>query len=327
MTKNIFEARESIQPYEYPHLLKFVKAIHSAFWEVDHFTYTRDVRDFKVDLSPQERQVVERCMLAIGVVENKVKSFWARVDMRLPKTEISDVGHTFAGNEVIHRQAYERLLNELGLQEKFSQIDSVACMQGRTTYLQKYLKGLKSRSNLEFTKSLILFTLMIENCSLFSQFLIVSSFSKYKNVLKNFSKVINATAREEILHGKFGAEIINIIREENPEWFDSDMEDKIRRNIRKAYIAEVQVLDWIFEHGELEWISKEEVQEFLKYRFNDSLNQIGYESEYEIDNNKLKKSDYLERMLLATKDFDFFDGKSTDYNLDNSFEEDSLWDD
>ena len=103
MTKNIFEARESIQPYEYPHLLKFVKAIHSAFWEVDHFTYTRDVRDFKVDLTPQERQVVERCMLAIGVVENKVKTFWARVDLRLPKTEISDVGHTFAGNEVIHR--------------------------------------------------------------------------------------------------------------------------------------------------------------------------------------------------------------------------------
>ena len=71
----------------------------------------------------------------------------------------------------------------------------------------------------------------------------------------------------------------------------------------KAYIAEVQVLDWIFEHGELDWISKDEVQEFLKYRFNDSLNQIGYESEYEIDDNKLKKSDYLERNVIGDKGF------------------------
>jgi ribonucleoside-diphosphate reductase beta chain len=323
---NIFEHRETIQPYEYPHLLKFVKAIHSAFWEVDHFTYTRDVRDFKVELTPFEKQVVERSMLAIGVVENKVKTFWARIDQRMPKTEISDVGHTFAGNEVIHRQAYERLLNELGLEKKFAHIFDVPCMDGRTQYLQKYLKGLKSRSNLEFTKSLILFTLMIENCSLFSQFLIISSFSKYGNVLKNFSKVINATAREEILHGKFGAELINIIRKENPEWFDEEMENKIRRNIRKAYKAELEVLNWIFEGGDLEWMTRDEVDEFLKHRFNDSLNQIGYENEYEIDETKLQKSDYLERMLLATKDFDFFDGKSTDYNLDNSFEEDNLWD-
>ena len=325
MSKNIFESRENIQPYEYPHLLSYDKAIRHSFWDVDHFTYDKDVRDFKIDLTDNERLVVERCMLAIGVVENKVKTFWARIDQRMPKTEVADVGHTFGANEVVHRQCYERLLNLLNLQNKFNDILGVPCMQDRSVYLSKYLSGVTSRSNKEFTKSLILFTLMVENCSLFSQFLIVSSFSKYKNVLKNFSTVINATAREEILHGKFGSELINIIKEENPEWFDEEMENKVRRAVRKAYKAEMGVLDWIFEKGELDFISKLEISEFLKSRLNDSLNQIGYSNEYDVSDKLLAKSDYMERMLLATKDFDFFDGKSTDYNKNNAYTEDSLW--
>lgn len=322
---NIFKERENIHPYEYPTLVDYATAIHTSFWHVDHFTYDRDIRDFKTMLTIEEQEVIKRAMLAIGVVENKVKSFWGRIDMRLPKTEISIVGNTFSGNEVIHQLTYERLLQELNLEKEFEKVMSIDCMVNRNKYLKRYLTGINSRSDKEFTKSLILFTLLIENCSLFSQFLIVSSFSKYKNVLKNFSKVINATAREEILHGKFGAELIRIIRLENTDWFDDEMEQKIRRAIRKAYKAEQEVLEWIFENGELDFISKEEVEEYLKFRLNDSLNQIGYDNEYEVDANKLDKSMYLERMITATKDIDFFDGKASDYSVGKSFTDDNLW--
>jgi len=321
----IFDGSDKIRPYTYPQLEPYPKAIHRAFWEVDHFTYDRDVRDFNIELSEFEKQVVERAMLSIGVVENKVKTFWALIGERMPFTEVSDAGQTFAGNEVIHRLAYERLLTLLGLQERFEEVLEVDCMRGRSNYLKKYLKGINSRSDKEFTKSLILFTLLIENTSLFSQFLIVSSFSKYKNLMKNFGTVITATTKEEALHGKFGAELVNIIRKENPDWFDDEMEQKIRRNVRKAYRAEVEVLEWIFEGGELEHISKQEVQEYLKFRFNDGLNQIGYENEYDVDEKLLEKSDYMETVLLSTKNFDFFDTKGTDYSVDKSFTEDNLW--
>ena len=54
----------------------------------------------------------------------------------------------------------------------------------------------------------------------------------------NFTTVVNATSKEEAIHAQFGAELIKIIKHENPEWFDQEMEDKIRRNIRKALTAE-----------------------------------------------------------------------------------------
>jgi len=322
---NIFEKRDNIKPYEYPKLMRYAHAIHESFWTPEHFTYDRDVQNFRVELNDTERDILKKSMLAIGVVENKVKTFWARIDMRMPKTEIANVGHTFAGNEVIHQLTYEKLLNLLGLEDEFNKIQEVPCMQGRSEYLTKYLTGVHSKSNKEFTKSLILFTLLVENASLFSQFLIVSSFKKYKNVLSNFNTVISATAREENLHAKFGEELINIIRTENPEWFDEDMEQKIRRNVRKAYKAEVGVLDWIFEKGELDFLPKASIEEYLKYRFNKSLRQIGYTDEFELNEELLTYSNYLDVQLTATTSFDFFAEKSTDYAQNAAFSEDNMW--
>ena len=79
-----------------------------------------------------------------------------------------------------------------------------------------------------YTKSVLLFSLFIEHVSLFSQFLIMMSFNKDRNVLKGISNVVEATSKEEDIHGNFGAEIINIIKNENPEWFDEDFNKLVK---------------------------------------------------------------------------------------------------
>ena len=322
---DIFSTRRVIKPYEYPNLVRYASAIHESFWTPEHFTYDQDVNDFLVKINDSERDVIKKAMLAIGVVENKVKTFWARIDMRMPKTEVAIVGHTFAGNEVIHQLTYEKLLALLGLDKEFDEVVNIPCMQGRADYLGKYLQGVYSKSNKEFTKSLILFTLLVENASLFSQFLIVASFNKYRNIFTNFNSVIGATAREENLHAKFGEELVKIIREENPEWFDSEMESKIRRNVHKALEAEIEVLNWIFEKGELDFLPKASIIEYLKSRFNKSLVQIGYDSEFEVDEKLLEPTEFLDVQLMASSSFDFFNEKSTDYAQNIAFDEDKLW--
>lgn len=322
---SIFEKTDKVKPYTYPHLIKYAHAIHESFWTAEHFTYDRDVSDFLVKLNANEQDIIKKSMLAIGFIENKVKTFWARIDIRMPKTEIAIVGHTFAANESIHQLTYEKLLGLLDLDSEFEKLDEIPCMKGRSEYLTKYLKGINSRSNKEFTKSLILFTLLIENASLFSQFLIVSSFKKYKNLLSNFNAVIGATTREEDLHAKFGEDLIKIIRKENPEWFDSEMELKIRGNIEKAYIAECEILDWIFEQGELNFLPKLSIKEYLKSRFNKSLNQIGYTNQFEVDEELLKPTEFLEVQMRASSSFDFFNEKSTEYSQNVAFDEENMW--
>ena len=110
------------------------------------------------------------------------------------------------------------------------------------------------------------------------------SFNKNNNVLKGISNVVEATSKEEEIHGNFGVEIINIIKRENPEWFDDEFHGLIESACLKAYDAECGVLDWIFEAGELDFLTKDTIKEFIKNRFNNSLNKIGYESIFEVDN-------------------------------------------
>lgn len=325
MKKDIFTPSEDVRGNEYPHLLRYANVIWEAFWTPEHFEYDRDVRDFKTRFEKHEQEAMKRSMLCIGVVENKVKTSWARVDMRLPKTEVADAGHVFAGNEIVHRRTYKQALDLLGLDNAFANVMDIPQIAGRVNYLNKYLKGYTSRSNKEFTKSLILFTLLVENASLFSNFLTISAFGKYTNRFTNFTAIVNATSKEEAIHAQFGAELIKIIREENPDWFDQEMEAKIRRNIRKAYQAEDELLDWIFEEGELHFMPKAVIKEYTKQRLNHGLELIGYGPEYEVDQKLLEPTKYFDRMAKAPISFDFFAQKSTDYNKNNLITEDA-WD-
>lgn len=323
---SIFLPRENIKPYEYPEIIDFVNAIDDSFWTVRKFGFERDVMDYKYDLSEAEREFSKRGMLAISQIENQVKSFFGRLDFRLPKPEISFAGSKMAANETTHSLAYSECLDTLGLNDEFKELLEVPAMKGRIAYLKKYLSGLNSRSNKEFTKSLILFTLLVENISLYAPFYCMTAIKKHTNKLKTVGKIVQATMREERLHSLFGATLIKIIKKENPEWFDQEMEEKIRRNVRKAVEAEKKVIDWIFEKGETDYLKKEYVVEYLKFRANDSLSLIGYGAEYETDPSLLKHSKYLEVMSKSQVEIDFFDDRATDYNKNIDFESDNLFD-
>ena len=323
---NIFEARANILPYEYPQLLEYKDAIRHSYWIDTEFNFTEDIQDFKINLSKQERDVIKKTMLSIAQIEVSVKTFWADMYKRMPIAEVGDVGMTFAESEVRHKDAYARLIRILGLEKEFETVVDVPAIAGRIKYLTKYLDGTRSRDNKMYAKSVLLFSLFIEHVSLFSQFLIMMSFNKDKNMLKGISNVVEATSKEEDIHGNFGAEIINIIRKENPEWFDEDFKNLVYSACEKAYKAECKVLDWIFESGELTFLSKDTIKEFIKNRFNNSLMKIGYDPLFDIDKSLLTETKWFDIEITATKEGDFFYKKSIDYNKKSkSITEDDLF--
>ncbi len=314
MNKNIFMQRVNILPYEYPQLLDYKDAIRHSYWIDTEFNFTEDIQDFKVTISSEERDVIKKTMLAIAQIEVNVKTFWADMYKRMPITEVGDVGMTFAESEVRHKDAYARLLRILGLEKEFQNVIEVPAIEGRLKYLKKYLDGTRSRDNKMYTKSVLLFSLFIEHVSLFSQFLIMMSFNKEKNVLKGISNVVEATSKEEEIHGNFGAEIINIIKKENPDWFDEEFENLIYSACKKAYIAECGILDWIFEKGELSFLPKETIQHFIMNRFNNSLEKIGMDSIFDVDKDLISSTKWFDIEITGTKEGDFFHKKSVDYN-------------
>lgn len=314
MNKNIFEPRTNILPYEYPQLLEYKDAIRHSYWIDTEYNFTEDISDFMTRVNAMEREAIKRTMLAIAQIEVNVKTFWGDLYKRMPITEIGDVGFTFAESEVRHKDAYARLLRILGLEEEFKNVIKEPAIEGRLKYLKKYLDGTRSRDNKMYTKSVLLFSLFIEHVSLFSQFLIMMSFNKEKNIFKGISNVVEATSKEEDIHGNFGVELINIIKSENPEWFDAEFEELIYSACRKAYKAECGIVDWIFEQGELDFLPKNTIFHFIKNRFNNSLEKIGMNPIFEVDDSILMDTMWFEVEITSTKEGDFFYKKSIDYN-------------
>lgn len=325
-TNNIFEKRVNILPYEYPQLLDYKDAIRHSYWIDTEFNFTEDIQDFKVTIDKTERDIIKKTMLSIAQIEVNVKTFWADMYKRMPITEVGDVGMTFAESEVRHKDAYARLLRILGLEKEFKNVVEVPAIEKRIKYLSKYLDGTRSRDNKMYTKSVLLFSLFIEHVSLFSQFLIMMSFNKEKNLFKGISNVVEATSKEEEIHGNFGAEIINIIKKENPEWFDDEFEKLIYSACKKAYDAECSILDWIFEQGELSFLSKDTIKEFIKNRFNNSLQKIGYDECFDVNKELIAQTKWFDIEITATKEGDFFYKKQIDYNKKSkSITEDDLF--
>src|SRR5690625_3703177 len=273
---DIFKRRLNLKPYEYPQLNDYKEAIQHSYWIHTEFNYTSDIQDFKVNVTDAERNAIKNAMLAIAQVEVAVKTFWGDLYHRMPKPEVGSVGYTFAESEVRHHDAYSHLLEILGLNNEFENIENIPELYQRVDYLTNSVALARTGSDKDYTLSILLFSLFIEHVSLFSQFLIIMSFNKYRNIFKGVSNVIEATSKEEQIHGLFGIELINIIREEKPEWFDEKLETMVTEACKEAYRSEEIVIDWIYEAGDLDFLPKALVKEFVKNRLNNSLNSIGY---------------------------------------------------
>lgn len=312
--RDIFKKRIPLKPYEYPELYEYVTAIRHSYWIHTEFNYLSDIQDFKVNVSEIERNAIRNAMLAIAQIEVAVKTFWGDIYKKLPKPEIGAVGFTFAESEVRHMDAYSHLLEILGLNDEFSRVKEIPVISKRIAYLEKAIQNARSDEPKEYAQSILLFSLFIEHVSLFSQFLIIMSFNKYRAIFKGVSNAVEATSKEEQIHGLFGIDVIKIIKQEHPEWFDEEYERAIIELCQLAFETEKEVIDWIFEAGELSFLPKKTVIEFIKNRFNNSLVSIGMKKMFEVDEDLVKETEWFDDEILATKHGDFFVKRSINYS-------------
>jgi len=312
-TMTIFDEQISRKPNRYPWTEQFIEAMHNGFWTDKEFNFKSDLQQFKVDLDDQLREIIVRTLSAIGQIEVAVKTFWAKLGDNLPHPALQDLGYVMANVEVIHNNAYERLLTVLELEDIFEENLKLDFIQGRVKYLKKYTHKFYKDSKKQYLYALILFTLFVENVSLFSQFYIINWFARFKNVLKDTDQQVKYTRNEENIHALVGIKIINTIREELPELFDGELSVKIAQEAQEAFKAESKIIDWMINGLEEDGLSAPILKEFIKNRINESLEQIGFLPVFDVDQDLLSKTVWFDEELLGNNMTDFFHSKDTGY--------------
>jgi len=288
----IFDKRENYKPFEYPEVMEFVNAMHKSFWVHSEVEFTADIQDFKSNLSTVEQEAVKRALLGIAQVEVSVKTFWGDLYDLFPKPEFNGLGATFAECEFRHSEAYARLLEVLGYNNEFENLLEVPIFKERNNILKEYLA--KNRENA--MERILFFTLIIENASLFSQFATILSFTRFKGYLKNVAN-------------------IKTIAEHEATNF-----------IRNYILLEDKMLDWIFEQGELDFFSKKDLANYMRYRLDDSLTQLGLDKPFNISGDEAKPMIWFEEEVFSNELDDFFAKRPTAYTKhDKSITENDLF--
>ena len=309
---------------KYNHLEKYVYICYRSFWtpaKYQQLIRKVDMPHFNNVMSEVDEEPVRRCAMAVALVEDKVKVMFPTLVFDLPQTIIGDIGGLIGQQEISHRRSYHSLNEELGID--VNDLYEHKALQGRIKYLTKHLeKDPKIIGKKRILKKLVLFTALVERCSLYTQFYILMSYAKHNKGLKTISALQSTTCKEEAIHYQFGLDLVNIIKEEYPQLWDEYLVDLIEKNIKDAYKAELSLIDWIFEKGVPDHITKEEVVNFLNDNFNTVIKdlQLGIKP-YKVDLEMYEeKNSWFNQKVFITAEPDFFDNADGSY----SFEEETI---
>jgi ribonucleoside-diphosphate reductase beta chain len=322
----LFEEQISRKPDHYPWTKEFIDAIWAGFWTPDEFNFRTDYSQFKTELTEQEKEVIVRALSAIGQIEVAVKSFWSDVGKHLPHPSVKDLGFAMANSEVVHNMAYEKLLDVLQLTHVFEKNLNEEVIRGRVNYLKKYLDRIYTDDRKQYIYSIALFTLFVENVSLFSQFYIVLHFNRTRGLLKDVAQQVQYTMKEESLHSQVGIKLINTLREEYPDLFDEELEARISEECVESLKAENRVIDWMIGDYAVDGLDADILKAFVAKRMKDSLEQIGFDhSQIKADKGLVDQTFWLDESLLGATMTDFFQKRPVEYSRGQGIGADELF--
>jgi ribonucleoside-diphosphate reductase beta chain len=317
------------KPNHYPWTQEFIDKMWQGHWTPNEFDFKGDYNQFHSEMSEQEKQIIVRTLSAIGQVEVAVKRFWAELGNNLPHPAMYDLGYVMANIEVIHNQAYEKLLETLRIRDIFEKNLNEPVVAGRVNYLRKYNSKVFKDNKKQYIYSIVLFTLFVEYVSLFTQFYIVLWFNRNKNILKDTAQQVQYTRNEELIHAYVGIKIINTLREEYPYYFDAELEAKVQEEVYEAFIAESALIDWMLGDFNEEGLNPAILKIYVKNRLNWSLEQIGMKTKFVLspyDIQLLNKTYWMEEELFGNSMTDFFAKKPVDYAKNNkTYNEDDIF--
>lgn len=320
----LFEEQISRKPNKYPWTQEFIDVMWNGFWTPNEFDFKADLNEYRTQLSPEEQVVITRALSAIGQIEIAVKTFWSNLGNNLPHPSMSDLGYVMGHTEVVHNKSYEKLLDVLGLEGIFEENLKVPVIKNRVKYLRKYQKAAYKDNRKQYIYSIILFTLFVENVSLFSQFYTILWFNREKGMLKDTAQQVQYTKNEEMIHALVGIKLINTLRAEYPELFDDELESRIREEVQEAINAESNLIEWMLDGFNQPKLNVDLLKNFVRVRMDESLVQIGFQKIF----NEQPNPDtlWMEEETLGNNMTDFFYKKPVEYSKnDRAFESEELF--
>ena len=311
----ILTPRLAFKPFRYQWAYDYWFQQQNAHWMFQEINMQKDISDWKNELTTQEKSVVGQILKGFFQSETQIADYWSTyVTNWFPVPEIRMMAQTFGAFETIHAVAYSYLNEVLHLEdyEAFMHDESIMNKLDVLINVDKHDDSLDN-----IARSLALFSACAEGIQLFSSFAIMLSLRK-KNLMTGIGQQMIFSIRDESLHSEAGCKLYNTLIDENPGLYSTSLEYDIITGFDLALRNEFAFIDEVFKMGDLETITKAQVQNFMYDRANRKLKELRVNHSYPVNEELLKEMDWFYILVSGEQQTDFFFNRETGYAKPNA---------
>jgi Ribonucleotide reductase, beta subunit len=276
----------TLRPMRYPTFFEMFKDGIKNTWTVEEVDFSTDLADLRSRLTPAEIHLIQRLVafFATGdsiVSNNLVLNLYRHINS--PEARLYLSRQLF--EEAVHVQFYLTLLDNYvpdpeARAAAFAAVENIPSITKKAQFCMRWMDSIQELSELrtaserkQFLLNLVCFAGCIEGLFFFAAFAYVY-FLRSRGLLNGLAAGTNWVFRDESCHLEFAFEVVNVVRSEEPELFDADLEQQIIEMMKDAVDCELQFAEDLLSGG-VAGLSVREMRQYLEYVADSRVVRLG----------------------------------------------------
>jgi ribonucleoside-diphosphate reductase beta chain len=281
----------TLRPMAYPRFYELYRSAIKNTWTVEEVDFATDIGDLASRMSDAERHLIERLVafFATGdsiVANNVVLNLYRHLNAPEARMYLSRQLY----EEALHVQFYLTLLDTYvpdpnARVRAFAAVENIPSIRKKAEFCLRWLESTSSLTRLEtraerrqFLLNLVCFAACVEGLFFFGAFAYVY-FLRSRGLLHGLAAGTSWVFRDESVHMKFAFEVVNTVRQEEPELFDAELERSIHAMLDEAIEAETQFAEDLLGGG-VAGLSVADVRSYLEFCADQRLATLGLPVRY-----------------------------------------------
>ncbi|QVE49304.1 ribonucleotide-diphosphate reductase subunit beta [Chlamydia crocodili] len=288
-------------------------------WLPTEVPMARDIELWKSnDLSEDERRVILLNLGFFSTAESLVgNNIVLAIFKHITNPEARQYLLRQAFEEAVHTHTFLYICESLGLDEAevFNAYNERATIKAKDDF-QMTLTGDVLDPNFstdsveglrQFIKNLVGYYIIMEGIFFYSGFVMILSFHR-QNKMTGIGEQYQYILRDETIHLNFGIDLINGIKEENPEIWSQELQDEIVALIQEAVDLEIEYARDCLPRGILGLKSSMFI-DYVRHIADRRLERIGLKPIY----NSRNPFPWMSETIDLNKEKNFFETRVTEY--------------
>ncbi|WP_374080398.1 ribonucleotide-diphosphate reductase subunit beta [Bdellovibrio bacteriovorus] len=285
----------TLRPMKYPVFYEMYKNGIKNTWTVDEVDFSTDLVDLHSKMTPAERHLISRLVAFFATGDSIVGN---NLVLNLYKHVNTPEGRMYLSRqlyeEALHVQFYLTLLdtyipNPDERAEAFSAIENIPSIKKKADFCFKWMDSINEIDTLQtkedrrrFLMNLICFATCVEGLFFYAAFAYVY-FLRSKGLLSGLASGTNWVFRDESMHMAFALEVIKTARKEEPDLFNSQMEDMVTQMLEDAIECEMEFANDVLQLG-VAGLSPKDMRQYLEYCADQRLESLNIAPRYNVKN-------------------------------------------